>query len=178
MNIVETFKQCGDKHLDETLLLNASKIGYLLREPSWAPSNTWVSMADKVCVITGANAGLGRVVSTRLAGLGARVYLLCRNEERGKQAQLEIINSTQNLDVFLEIVDVNSPGSIRDFVEHFSAKEPQADLLINNAGVFKTSREKTDDGLELTFATNTLGPFLWHPSFLTLHFRKERVAIH
>lgn len=99
-------------------------------------------------------------VGHRLAGLGARVYLLCRSEERGKQARFEIIKSTQNLDVFLEMVDVSSPGSIRSFVERFSAKEQRADLLINNTGVFKTRRETTDEGLELTFATNTLGPFL------------------
>jgi NAD(P)-dependent dehydrogenase (short-subunit alcohol dehydrogenase family) len=88
------------------------------------------------------------------------VYLLCRNEERGKQVRLEITNRTQNLDVFLEIVDVSNPDSIRAFVERFSAKEPRLDVLINNAGVFKTSRETTDSGLEVTFATNTLGPFL------------------
>ncbi len=160
MNIVEKIKERGDNFLDKTLIMNASKIGYLLREPSWAPSDTWVSMTDKVCVITGANSGLGRVVSTRFAALGARVYLLCRNEERGKQARFEIINRTQNLDVFLETVDVSSPESIRSFVERFSAKEPHVDLLVNNAGVLEMSRKKTGKGIELTFATNTLGPFL------------------
>ena len=98
MSIVENFIERGDKLLGKTLILNVSRIGYLLREPTWDASDNWVSMADKVCVITGANSGLGRVVSTRLAALGARVYLLCRNEERGEQARFEIINSTQDLD--------------------------------------------------------------------------------
>jgi NAD(P)-dependent dehydrogenase (short-subunit alcohol dehydrogenase family) len=160
MNVVEHLTEGGEKLLDKTFLLNASKIGYLLRETSWAPSETWVSMQGKVCAVTGGNSGLGRVVSTRLAGLGARVYLLCRDEERGKRAQFEIMNSTQNLDVFLEIVDVSNADSVRDFVDRFTAKEPLMDVLINNAGVFKTSREQTDSGLEVTFATNTLGPFL------------------
>jgi NAD(P)-dependent dehydrogenase (short-subunit alcohol dehydrogenase family) len=160
MNIVAQLKESGGKLLNETLVLTASKIGCLLREPTWAPSDNWVSMADKVCVITGANSGLGRVVSTRLAGLGARVYLLCRDEERGKKARFEIINSTQNPDVFLEVVDVTSPESIRDFVDRFDAKEQRVDVLVNNAGVFKTSRQITYDGLEGTFATSTLGPFL------------------
>ena len=70
MNVVEHLMEGGDKLLDKTFLLNASKIGYLLRKPTWAPSETWVSMQDKVCVVTGGNSGLGRVVSTRLAGLG------------------------------------------------------------------------------------------------------------
>jgi NAD(P)-dependent dehydrogenase (short-subunit alcohol dehydrogenase family) len=160
MNVIEHLMEGGDKLLDKTFLLNASKIGYLLREPTWAPSETWVSMHDKVCVVTGGNSGLGRVVSTRLAGLGARVYLLCRDEARGKRAQFEIVNSTQNLDVFLEIVDVSDAESVRGFVDRFTAKESRVDVLINNAGVFKTGREETDSGLEVTFATNTLGPFL------------------
>jgi len=160
MNIAEAIWERGDNLLDKTWFLNASKIGYLLREPYWAPSDTWVSMAGKVCVVTGANSGLGRVVSTRLAGLGARVYLICRSAKRGEQARHEISDSTQNLDVHLEVVDVSSPGSIRDFVERFGAKEERVDLLINNAGVFETSRQTTDDELEVTFATNTLGPFL------------------
>jgi hypothetical protein len=123
MNVIEHLMEGGDKLLDKTFLLNASKIGYLLREPTWAPSETWVSMQDKVCVATGGNSGLGRVVSPRLAGLGARVYLLCRDEERGKRAQFEVVNSTQNLDVFLEIVDVSDAESVRDFVDRFTAKE-------------------------------------------------------
>ena len=88
MSIVENFIERGDKLLGKTLILNVSRIGYLLREPTWDASDNWVSMADKVCVITGANSGLGRVVSTRLAALGARVYLLCRNEERGEAGTL------------------------------------------------------------------------------------------
>ena len=160
MNVVEYLRKGGDRLLDKTFLLNASKIGYLLREPYWAPSETWVSMRDKVCIVTGGNSGLGRVVSTRIAGLGARVYLLCRDEERGKRAQSEIVNSTQNLDVFLEVVDVTNAESVREFVERLDAKEPRVDVLINNAGVFMPSRETTDCGLEVTFATNTLGPFL------------------
>ena len=160
MNVVENLMERGDKLLDKTFLLNASKIGYLLREPTWAPSDTWVSMQDKVCVVTGANSGLGRVVSTRLAGLGARVYLLCRDEERGRRARFEIMNSTQNHDVFLELVDVSNSDSVGEFVDRFAAKEMRVDVLINCAGVFKTGRETTDSGLEVTFATNTLGPFL------------------
>lgn len=160
MNIVEEIRDRGDKLLDKTMILNASKIGDLLREPAWAPSDTWVSMAGKACVVSGANSGLGRVVGTRLAALGARVYLLCRNEERGRQARFEIINSTQDLDVFLEVVDLSNSESIRNFVERFNETEKRVDVLINNAGVYKASRETTRDGLELTFATNVLGTFL------------------
>ena len=113
MSIVEQLMEGADRLLDKTMVLNASKVGYLLREPAWDPADTWVSMRGKVCLVTGANSGLGRVVSTRLAGLGARLYLLCRNEERGRRVQREIMESTQNPDVFLEVVDISRPASIR-----------------------------------------------------------------
>lgn len=177
MNIFQNLQEKGDQLLDKTLMLNASKVGYLLRKPAWAPSDTWVSMAGKVCVVTGANSGLGRVVSTRLAALGARVYLLCRNDERGRKARLDIINRTSNQDVFLQIVDLSDPQAIREFAERFATMETQVDLLVNNAGVFKARRETTGAGFEPTFATNTLGPFLLTHLLLPALHRAERGRI-
>jgi hypothetical protein len=160
MNIVESFQERGAKLLDKTIVSNASNIGYLLRGPTWAASDTWVSMADRACGVSAANSGLGRVVSTRLAALGARVYLLCRSAERGRQARFEIVDSTRDPDLYLEVVDVSSAESTQAFVDRFSRTEDRIDALTNNARVFKTSRETSVDGLDLTMATNTLGTFL------------------
>ena len=126
--------------LDKTLLLNVSRVGYLLRSAAWHPSETWVSMKDKVCVVTGANSGLGNVVSTRLAGLGARVYLLCRDRGRGERARVEIARDARNRHVHLQVVDVSSPDSIRDFVTRFEDREMRLDVLVNNAGVYLPER--------------------------------------
>jgi len=177
MSIVEQLMDGADRLLDKTMVLNASRVGYWLREPAWDPADTWVSMRGKVCLVTGANSGLGRVVSTRLAGLGARVYLLCRNAERGRRAQREIVDRTQNPDVFLEIVDISRPASIRAFVERFGAAEERLDVLVNNAGVFMPERQVTAEGLELTFATNTLGPFLLTNLLLTALHRSNSARI-
>lgn len=65
------------------MLLKASKVGYYIRETGWTSNDTWISMHNKVGVVTGASSGLGKAVSLRLAALGARVYLLCRNKARG-----------------------------------------------------------------------------------------------
>ena len=40
------------------------------------------------------------------------------------------------------------------------AAEPRIDVLINNAGAFFSRREETEDGLELTFATNHVSYFV------------------
>lgn len=160
MQLIERLRTTGDALLDKTLVLNATQVGYRLREGGWAPNETWVCMRDKVCVVTGGNSGLGKAVATRLAALGSRVYLVCRNRVRGEQAQLEIIRKTQNPDVLLELADLSHQASIRDFAERFSSREERLDVLINNAGVFMPQRRLSLEGIELTFATNTLGPFL------------------
>ena len=40
-------------------------------------------MNEKVCIVTGANSGIGRVTAIDLAGRGATVVLICRNHAAG-----------------------------------------------------------------------------------------------
>ena len=49
---------------------------------------------------------------------------------------------------------------MREFAERFSAEQPELHVLINNAGTMPPERTHTEEGFELTFATNVLGPFL------------------
>lgn len=59
----------------------------------------------------------------------------------------------------VEVVDVSSPSSIKAFVYKFHQNSVVCDALINNAGVLLNNRQETPDGLEVTFATNVLGPY-------------------
>ena len=49
---------------------------------------------------------------------------------------------------------------MRDFAARFSDENPELQALVNNAGVMPPERTRTDEGFELSFATNVLGPFL------------------
>ncbi|HEC39112.1 MAG TPA: SDR family NAD(P)-dependent oxidoreductase, partial [bacterium] len=53
-------------------------------------------MSNKVCIITGANSGIGKETASGLADLDAEVVMLCRNKEKGRKAQNEIIEKTNN----------------------------------------------------------------------------------
>ena len=58
---------------------------------------------------------------------------------------------------------VREYSSLRDvhrFAGHFVGRHHELDVLVHNAGVLAQRRELTADGVELTFATNVLGPFL------------------
>lgn len=147
-----------DQLLDRSIFFSFDRSGYLRHRRTFDPSDLDRSMTGKVCLVTGANSGLGLAVASGLAVREATVYMLCRNAERGSTARTSILEETGNPDVHLHVVDVSSLKSIHDFTERFT--RPRVDVLIHNAGVLPLERELTPDGLELTVATHLVGPFL------------------
>jgi NAD(P)-dependent dehydrogenase (short-subunit alcohol dehydrogenase family) len=117
-------------------------------------------MEGKVCIVTGANRGLGRATAAGLARLGAAVVLACRRGDAGEAARAAIESETGNPNVELAVVDLSSQDSIRDMVARFLAEHAVLDVLVNNAAVFVRQRQVTAGGLEVMFATNYLASFL------------------
>lgn len=115
---------------------------------------------EETCLVTGANAGLGRATASRLAETGAQVVMVCRDSARGKTAKDEIVSGTKNDSIELLIADMSSLASIRRLADEFADNHPSLDVLINNAAVFTSQRIVTQEGFEQMFATNYLGPFL------------------
>ena len=120
-------------------------------------------MNQKTIIVTGANSGIGYQTALGLARQGHTVIMMCRNPQRGKDAQQRIIEATGNNRVDLIIVDLASQQSIRDGVATFLSRHTRLDVLINNAANFDITLKKpviTEDGVETIFATNHLGVFL------------------
>jgi NAD(P)-dependent dehydrogenase (short-subunit alcohol dehydrogenase family) len=117
-------------------------------------------MTARTCIVTGANSGLGFATSVHLAELGASVIMIARDPVKGQQAVDEVIDRTNNPNVRLEVVDLGSLEAVRSFAGRLLEREHRLDVLLNNAGVLLSERQLSVDGLELSFATNVLGPFL------------------
>ena len=118
-------------------------------------------MNGKVCVVTGASSGIGRVAALGLAERGATVVLICRNEERGAPVLEEIERRSGSGSATLLAGDLSSQRQVREVAAAFLERFDRLDVLINNAGVAGWgTRLVTEDGLEATFAVNHLAPFL------------------
>lgn len=118
------------------------------------------TMQGKICLITGANSGLGKATALGLAKLGATVVLVSRDRARGEQAQSDIQAQSGNPHIDLLIADLSSQQSIRQLADEFKQRYSQLHVLINNAGVFQLRKRRTVDGLDMVFAVNQLAPFL------------------
>ena len=122
--------------------------------------NNTANMQGKVCIVTGANSGIGRITALELARQGAEVVMVCRDRARGEAAMAEIKQATGNDRLELMLCDLSSQADIHRFADEFKATHPRLDVLVNNAGVYMRKRATTVDGLETTFAVNHLGYFL------------------
>lgn len=111
------------------------------------------------CVVTGANSGIGKELTRELARAGARVFMVCRNAEKGQAALAELLEDTGSEHIELLSADVSSMASLRAFAADFESRTEKVDVLMNNAGVYLPKRMTSEDGHEMMFGTNHLGAF-------------------
>lgn len=119
-----------------------------------------MDMQNKLCIVTGANSGIGKATALHLAQMGAYVVMICRNEEKAQQAREYIISRTGNTGVEVMLADFAYQYEIREVADQFRNKFDKLDVLVNNAGMIPSRRTETIDGIEKTFAVNHLGPFM------------------
>jgi len=111
-------------------------------------------------IITGANSGIGYHAAAVLAKRGAEVVLACRDPRKGKAAVARLQREVLAARVQLELLNLASLASVREFAARQIASGRPLDILVNNAGVMAPpQRAETVDGFEVQFGTNVLGHF-------------------
>src|SRR5215813_12138657 len=140
-------------------------------------SDMTTAMNGKTCLVTGANAGIGKCTVRGLADLGATVVMLCRDRARGEAALAEIKRNSRVDNVSLMLCDLASQSSIRVFAKEFKSRYSRLDVLVNNAGVYLRRQTLTEDGIEMTFAVNHLAYFLLTDLLLDLLKRSSPARI-
>ena len=118
-----------------------------------------VSMAGKRVIITGPTSGFGKEIAVQLALSGAEIVLACRDVQLGENTADEIARRTGAKNCVVMQIDTSNQKSIHEFSRQFCKRYSRLDVLINNAGINRSQRQMSANGIELTFATNVLGYF-------------------
>jgi len=138
---------------------------------AWLFNKLWVnrkfysstqSMQGKTVLITGGNAGIGYETAKDLLQRGARVVILCRNMNKGRQAiqQLRMETKCDEKNIRLMECDLCSFESVRNAAKLYNAEEDRLDILICNAGLAWAPDTVTKDGFNSVIQANYLGHFL------------------
>ena len=118
------------------------------------------AMQGKICLVTGATSGIGRVTAQALAQQGATVVLVGRNPERTAATVSRIQQETGNPHVECLMADLSVQAQVRQLAGEFQRRFTRLDVLLNNAGAFFSRRHVSVDGVEMTLTLNHLAYFL------------------
>ncbi|XP_054820993.1 short-chain dehydrogenase TIC 32 B, chloroplastic-like [Prosopis cineraria] len=111
-------------------------------------------------LITGATSGIGAETVRVLAKRGVRVVIGARNMKKASEVRENILKESPHAEVILLEVELSSFASVQRFCSEFLALDLPLNILINNAGIYSPKLEFSKDKIEMTFATNYLGPFV------------------
>ncbi len=151
----------ADRALDFAVLPGYTRLGFALRglRPEAAIAG---DLSGCTALVTGGSSGIGEEACAGLLAAGATVHLLGRDERRTTAAvlRLEARLPRARDRIIPQVCDVAEQSAVRSFADRFLERWGRLDVLVNNAGVLTRRRQRTAGGIERTFATNVLGPFL------------------
>ncbi|VVA27569.1 PREDICTED: short-chain [Prunus dulcis] len=142
------------------LLGSVGGSGYGSRSTAEQVTESSPDLRHITAIITGATSGIGAETARVLAKRGARLVLPARSLKAAEDAKARIVSEFPDSEIIIMALDLSSLTSVRNFVSEFESLQLPLNLLINNAGKFAHEHAISEDGIEMTFATNYLGHFL------------------
>ncbi|KVH95290.1 Glucose/ribitol dehydrogenase [Cynara cardunculus var. scolymus] len=142
------------------LIGSAGPSGYGSKSTAEQVTDNSVDLHSSTAIITGATSGIGAETARVLAKRGARLVIPARNLKVAEESKARIASEFPAAQILVMPLDLSSLKSVRSFVSDFEALNLPLNLLINNAGKFSYDHGISEDGIEMTFATNYLGHFL------------------
>nr|GEW75615.1 short-chain dehydrogenase TIC 32, chloroplastic [Tanacetum cinerariifolium] len=142
------------------LLGSPGPSGYGSKTTAEQVTDELVDLRSLTVIITGATSGIGAETARVLAKRGARLVIPARNLKVAEEIKARISLEFRDTEIIVMPLDLSSLKSVRRFVTQFEALDLPLNLLINNAGKFAYDHGISEDGVEMTFATNYLGHFL------------------
>jgi len=123
------------------------------------PESDIEDQVDKIILVTGGNAGLGKQTAAYLSAHNpVRIYLAARTESKARDAIADIRSSVPSACEIIHLpLDLTCFSSIAEAAATFKARESRLDTLVNNAGIMACPYSTTKEGYEIQFGTNHVG---------------------
>ena len=149
-----------DTVLDRSVVLGYTRVGLAVRRalPGWPADPVPGALDGRHVLVTGASSGLGAAAVEGLAGLGATVHMLVRDEAKGARVREEILRRVPRATLLLRRCDVGDLDDVRRFTRAFAAEVPALHAVVHNAGVMPPERTASPQGHELSMAVHLVGP--------------------
>ncbi|XP_069946713.1 dehydrogenase/reductase SDR family member 12 isoform X1 [Cherax quadricarinatus] len=154
-----------------------TKNGFLSASKMFKEDDLEVDCSGRHYMITGANSGIGKCIATEIAKRGGTVHMVCRNPSSAEEAKQDIIDASNNSNIFVHILDLSKPRDVHKFAQDFCKNNESLHVLVNNAGCMFNIRELTEDNLEKNFVTNTLGTYILTTQLLPLIKQSEKPRV-
>lgn len=150
------FRTIVDQAIEAPVVSSFTSVGYAARKriDGWTDLDSY-DLTGQVIVITGATSGLGKSAAKTFHRLGATVVIWGRNPEKTERVARELGPNVDHV-----VGDMAELDDIRAAAKILLDRYESIDVLIHNAGALSDERRENSSGVEITFASQVLGPFL------------------
>jgi NAD(P)-dependent dehydrogenase (short-subunit alcohol dehydrogenase family) len=150
-----------DAALEWSVVGSFTRVGSALRRrvDHWAPLDG-PRLAGRVVVLTGATSGLGLEAARAFARMGATVEVIARNEAKAGATCADLRQETGNPRIGFVVADTGDLAALRHAAWVIMERHPAVHVLVHNAGALDDVRKTSPQGIELTVASQVVGPFL------------------
>lgn len=155
------FADAVDQALEFAVVPSFTRIGYAARSRlgHWTPLDRY-DLTGRVVVITGATSGLGLAAAQTLAGDGATLEIVARNEAKASQVCQRLRKAGARGGADFVVADTGDLDAIRRVAEELAQRHDQVDALVHAAGALDATYALSPQGIEQTVASQVVGPFL------------------
>ncbi len=150
------WQDIADQVIEAPVVSSFTSLGYAARKriDQWSSLDSY-DLNDQVVVITGATSGLGKSAAKTFQRLNATVVIWGRNPEKTERVAREIGPNVDHI-----VGDMGELDDVRAGAQTLLDRYPTIDVLIHNAGALSAERRENTQGVEVTFASQVVGPFL------------------
>ena len=158
---MNSFADCVDAALEWSIVGSFTRLGLTLRRrlDHWAPCEDR-RLAGRVIVMTGATSGLGFAAAHAFACMGATIEVIARNASKAEAKCAELRQMTGNPNIRFIVADTGDLTAVRHAATELMQRHAAIHVLIHNAGALDNVRQESPQGIELTVASQVVGPFL------------------